>query len=187
MRAFIAIELPEDLRIRLAAVKDRLETGGDKIRWVKPENMHLTLKFLGEISEKQAENIGSALNKLAEEYPLTTLEIGGVGVFPRRKNPKVIWAGIKENQVIKKLHESIENIVFEEGIEKDKRPFKPHLTIGRVKQMEKTSRLPDLLDEVELETVNVPVKHITLFRSKLTPEGPIYTRLTKAELQQELM
>lgn len=177
MRAFIALELPDNLKKQLFSLTKLLRSGGDTVRWVRPENMHLTLRFLGEINAEQAEWIGSSLRASCEARSPIHLGVGGLGAFPKRRNPKVIWVGIRPHAELTAMYEELEAVVREVGIEPEYRLFKPHLTLGRVKFLEKGSRLPRRLGEVDLETVFVTVERITMFRSELKPEGPVYSPL----------
>ncbi len=180
MREFIAIELPGFLKQSLISVKDQLDTGDAKVKWVRPENMHLTIKFLGEIDEEQEKEIAESIENAVSRIQPFNLGIENIGAFPRISNPRVIWAGINKNDILDGIFEKIEKAAVNVGIPPEKRSFSPHLTLGRVKFMKKGSSLPQKFKDVEFESVEIPVSKIVLFRSKLTPEGPIYTKVQES-------
>ncbi len=174
MRAFVALELPEKLKQRFTEVCELLRTPDAKVRWVAPENIHLTLKFLGDINDHQAGAIGDAVHAVSTEFAPFSLEIGGIGAFPNRRNPRVIWMGVSPNPDLKRLFVKIEKAATSSGVSAEGRSFSPHLTIGRVKFLERRSRLIGLLREVGVEPFFYLLDRLTLFESRLTPEGPVY-------------
>jgi len=185
MRTFIAIELPEEARDKLAKLQDRLRKPGADIKWVKPSNIHLTLKFLGKIDEALLPDIKSSLTNLANTHKTFNIALKGVGAFPKLEYPRVIWVSIdKGKQESASLSSDIENAMCVLGFEKEVRPFRAHLTLGRVRT---GKNKPELIEAITKEkdftvTDKIPANKITLIESQLTSEGPIYTPLAKFPL-----
>jgi 2'-5' RNA ligase len=188
MRAFIAIELPKEIRDSLARLQDKLKSTGADVKWVEPSNIHLTLKFLGEIDDKQLDKINSVLEYAAKETSSFRASISSIGAFPRISSPRVIWAGVdtgdKETKEIAKiLEEKIEKL----GIPKEDRAFSSHITIGRRRSglnIDKlTQALKDMENEPALINLGFNVTKISLFKSTLTPKGPVYEVLKEANLK----
>lgn len=180
MRAFVALELPKQLRDRLGEATRALSTGGAKVRWVHQDQMHLTLRFLGDIDEAQAERMKQAVRDAAALQPeAIRLGVGGLGAFPNRRNPRVIWVGISENDALKRVQASLDRAAVEIGVAPEDREWTPHLTLGRVKFVERRSPLLKRLKSVRVETFFYLTDTITLYESTLTPEGPVYRPLEK--------
>lgn len=184
MRTFIAIKIPKEIKDKLTKLENDLRNGVFReasIKWVKPENIHLTLKFIGEIDERKLEDIKTGLKKVLREFSPFRLSFSGVGGFPNLRKPRVIWVGMKEDkQTVISLATKIEDALERYGIKKEKREKSPHITIGRVKR-------PVVLDskvveELEFKAESFKVAEIFLIKSQLTPEGPIYTDIASYHL-----
>ncbi len=187
MRAFIAIELPSVLTEMLRAIQDELmkKTGkAEDISWAKPENIHLTLKFLGEIDPERVEEIYGELEKSAEGISPFSLSAGGVGGFPGLKTPRVIWVGIKESEVLTQLQKNIDERLVELGFEKEDRPFHPHLTLCRIKSAPAGRNIGKAAAGLGHEA-NVVFKtdSFVLFKSELNPKGAKYSTLKRVDLK----
>ncbi|MHC4606255.1 MAG: RNA 2',3'-cyclic phosphodiesterase [Planctomycetota bacterium] len=187
MRTFVAIEVPDEVRKALGRVQDDLGRTGAKVRWVVPQNMHLTLKFLGEIDETQAELLQGELKNVAGHHASFTLEYSGIGTFPRKGAPRVVWAGCRgELDRIKALAAEVEGVAEAVGIPKETRPYSPHLTIGRAKVPPKAKPLiPKLADYERRSFGEQSVESFVLFQSTLTPQGAIYDAIETFELVRE--
>ena len=179
IRSFIAIELPEETRQTLAAIQQELKRTGAGVRWVKPSSIHLTLKFLGNIHPGQVDDIAAVAAQVVRSEPVLTLRAGGLGGFPNQRKPRVIWIGMQgEVQRLSQIQARVENALEPLGFAREKRPYRPHLTIGRVKDR---SRLQPLIDA--MATLDVPefnsfdADEIILYKSDLRPTGAIYTKL----------
>jgi 2'-5' RNA ligase len=168
MRLFIALPLPDDLRDRLAA----LQRGLKKARWVKPENLHLTLRFLGELDGRQAGDVDAALAALGGEA--FSLGLAGLGCFGEGRNLRALWVGVEDPEPVRRLQAKVERAVQQAGIEADRRKFKPHVTLARFKR----SPSPDLSGYLQsnnlFRSAPFAVTEFVLFSSFLTREGPIY-------------
>jgi len=191
VRAFVALELDNRIQIRLGEIQEKLKKSGVNIRWVKPENIHLTMKFLGQITSGQIEQIKRALEETAETKKPFFIGLGKLGTFPKPEHPKVIWAGIKEGcketiQFDKELEARLQTL----GFTPEAREFRPHLTLGRIRlpHQDKKSlrRLKEIILFLNSQTAK-PLKtlaaQVTLFQSTLTPEGSAYTPLHKVFLR----
>ena len=188
MRAFIAIELPKEIRDSLANLQDKLKSTGADVKWVEPDNIHLTLKFLGEIDDQKLDKITSILENIAKDKNYFHICISSLGAFPRISSPRVIWVGIdtgekETKEIVKALEGKIEKI----GIPKEDRPFSSHITIGRTRSalnLQKLAKgLETLESDLKIKVAEFDVTKITLFKSTLTPKGPIYEVLKEASLK----
>ena len=179
MRTFIAIEISEEIRDNLSANQERLKKTDAKVRWVKPGRIHLTLKFLGEIDDTQCELVTEALKEIVESAPPFRLEIQGMGGFPNMRRPSVIWAGVRNgNDDVTALAERVEDALHGLDFPKEKRPFAPHLTIGRVKSKRGIETLSSQVeDDSEVSFGEFQISEIVLFKSDLSPAGPTYSAL----------
>jgi 2'-5' RNA ligase len=184
LRAFVAFKLPDQITERAAALQDALKARGLKLQWVKPQNLHLTLKFLGDIPETDAFKVGAVLDHAVGNEPPLAMTLQGVGVFPGIKRPRVLWVGFGgQVQNLKRLQLRLEDQLDKIGFDRDKREFKAHLTIARIKRRVAPEKL---LDAITAEGDFVPhpfmARKIVLYKSDLRPQGAVYTALAKAEL-----
>lgn len=184
MRAFIAIDINDNVRQKLVEAQEKIEkTKSAKIKFVEPENLHLTLKFLGEITEEQAEEIKRVLEIVAKKHKKHSVRVKGIGVFPNYNYVRVIWAGVENDEEIKKIAKEIDNALFKLGFKREK-DFVSHITIGRVKFVKDKVELMLALKELSNEEFGeFEVSAIELKKSTLTPKGPIYETLARFELE----
>jgi len=203
MRTFIAIELPQGIKDSLGQLQEELKASGADVKWVEPNNIHLTLKFLGEIDDKKLEKITRIIDDIAKEKNGFRICISSLGAFPKIDFPRVIWVGIdtgdKEAQEIaKELEEKIAKIGTSTslkchgerrrtiGIPKEGQPFSSHITIGRMRSsLNREKLVQDLNNKAKLDGKKSEfyVTKITLFKSTLTPKGPIYEALKETNLK----
>lgn len=183
IRAFIAIELPEDARRALGETERRLaEQLPQGVRWVRPELIHLTLRFLGDTAVAKLPALAAALDALGAQHAPFALALREVGCFPNRKRPRVIWAGLDSQLApLQALKRDLDEALVPLGWGVEDRPFQPHLTLGRVKD---SRLLQGVAWQVDVEPVSVPVTAVVLMESELTRVGPIYTRRHVSTLQQ---
>ena len=184
MRLFIAIECPDDVKDELVKVQKEV-IGLGKVKVVEYENLHLTLKFLGEVSEGKADGLGDVLS--AVEYPPFTMEVGGMGVFPGPGNARVVWAGItRGSQELKKLQEKLEDTLGLKGFERDRR-FHPHLTLARVKDRVRGDDVRVLLNKHKRTLFgSFVVGSFFLMKSELSPNGAAYDVVSVQNLRQPI-
>jgi RNA 2',3'-cyclic 3'-phosphodiesterase len=175
MRAFIAIDLPESVREKLAEIESELRPATSAARWVAPESIHLTLKFIGEISEARLRDIDQALEGLT--WRPFQVSVRGVGFFPGTRSPRVLWAGLTAstmNDLAKEIDVRMERF----GFEKEKRAFRPHLTLARAKQTRLEGALVESAKRFEnVDCGSFTVERCFLFRSTLKTGGAVYTKL----------
>lgn len=185
MRAFIAIEIDSMVKKKIISMIHHFKKVSSRVKWVKPEALHLTLKFLGNIDEIEADKLKNIMDKISNEHPCFDLSCSGIGTFPlKSRNPKVIWVGIENNSFVKGVYEDIEKEAERIGFSREKRNFHPHLTLGRVK---KKPEIQKLLPELERTKDNhfgiTKVDKLTLFKSTLTPQGSVYEILHESQFK----
>jgi 2'-5' RNA ligase len=182
IRAFIAIELPPEIQTQLENVAKRLRAArASAVRWVSPQNIHLTLKFLGDTDPSKLTRLGEQLQIAAAGCQPVEITIAGLGAFPNNRQPLVIWVGVEIPAQIKNLQSSVEAAAEKIGCPVEQRPFSPHLTLGRVRKdasREEIAQISQALASVEAgELGRFMAAGFTLFRSDLRPNGPVYTPL----------
>jgi len=181
MRLFVALELDERAKALLAECQKALGQFDSIVKWVRPEQIHLTLKFLGEVSEGQLQSICNALESLAI-HPPVTFTVSGLGWFGSPASPRVVWAGVQEpTGRLESLQKACEVRLAELGFRPEDRPFSPHLTIGRVKRSgplakQMTRRIEQLAAE-GVGPLQQTCHEVVLFESRLFRSGPQYTRV----------
>jgi len=193
LRTFIAVELDQELKATLAEIQARLRGAVPPraVRWVQPEGIHLTLKFLGDTPLDKVEHVKSALVRAAGQIPAFTITVGGVGCFPDVRRPRVVWVGVQEpSGSLARLWQAVESHVAPVGFPTEKRPFSPHLTLGRVQRYASGTEARDIGQAVAAlaaETAGaqdeMAVSAAAYIRSDLRPTGAVYTTLTEARLQ----
>lgn len=184
MRTFIAIKLPIQVQSSLSLLQNQLKNSKAPVRWVKPENIHLTLKFLGEVTEEKIEMIMQIMKDITSDKAAFHVHIGTLGAFPKINRPRVLWVGIdKGNQEIKEIAEQLENKIVALGIPKEEKPFSSHITLGRLKSSLNCQGLIQKLSELKCADLQFLVSKITLYKSTLTPQGPIYEIVDEANLR----
>lgn len=186
MRLFIAIHIPDDIKQQMVDVQRRIRNAGVDASWPRPEGMHLTLKFLGEVAESKVNEIASALARAVEKRESFRLEIQGVGTFPNPKNARVVWIGVSgEMEKLNALQAAVEQEMVALGMEREERAFKPHLTIGRIKYIRsKESWVAALEQAKDVSLPGFEVKTVSLMKSELKRTGAEYTEIAHSELRQ---
>jgi 2'-5' RNA ligase len=184
IRAFIAIHLPQEVKAYLGRLSADLarQVPQRSVRWVKPERMHLTLRFLGDMDQKLLPDLGRALDEITANRRPFNLHLEGFGCFPNCKRPRILWAGTGGDiEIAASLKKDIDESLIPFDWEPETRPFRPHLTIGRIKDSRKVveQRWPH-----EVEPVPIHVVEVHLIESELTPAGPIYTVRHSSSLKQ---
>ena len=185
VRTFIAIKLTPEIISNISKVQEELKRSGAEVRWVKPENIHLTLKFLGHITKEELERVKLITREALNPFMPFEVSISGLGAFPVIKHPRVIWAGIdKGKERLKEVASHIEESLAKIGFAKEKRTFSPHLTLGRAKSAKGRERLITALTRSEATNLGkISADKVSIMKSQLTPHGPIYTTLEEIPLR----
>jgi 2'-5' RNA ligase len=180
IRAFLALDPPEEILREVGRIQDRLRklVHGD-LRWVRPEGIHLTLKFFGDISENAVESISAVAGQAAAEAGPFELAIGGMGVFPDPSRPRVVWLGMNgEVARLVTFQQGLERVLGGIGFPPEERPFRPHLTLGRIKSPKGLTGLAEVLEKEKTVTAgSFTASALSLFQSDLKPRGAVYMRL----------
>ncbi len=179
IRTFIALPLSDNLISQIFEIQRQLKSYDFPVRWVKPENIHLTLKFLGDIPLESVENIATAMEITIRGRSPMTLFAKGLGVFPGIKKPRVIWVGISGDiQALSEMQAALESNLEKIGFPKENRPFKSHLTLGRIKKSVSSRNLFDALQSFsDFTTQPFEARELILYKSELNPSGALYTKL----------
>ena len=184
IRTFIAIEIPPHIKKEISEIQRHLMVRDTRISWPKPDNIHITLKFLGDVDASAIAPIARVVEEAVEQIPPFNVKIGGVGTFPSGSKPRVLWIGAKsEDSLLVKCAESIDSNLGELGYEKETRAFRAHLTLGRVKSQFKIDEVLERLNESrDFECDDFRASEITVVQSTLHASGAIYTPLKRIRL-----
>ncbi len=182
IRAFLALDIPEEVRREVRLIQGRLKKilRGD-IRWTNPDGMHLTLKFFGNIVETDVERISQTVREITAQVAPLALDIKTVGTFPGPKRPRVIWLGIQGDvERLARLHGDIDRELLTLGFPKEERSFQPHLTLARIKSPSGIMGIEDVAaTRGDYAAGSFTADGLILFKSDLTPRGPVYTKLAE--------
>jgi 2'-5' RNA ligase len=189
IRSFIAMELPPEIKSTLARLQNQLKSSSRApVKWVDPDSIHLTLKFLGNIDTELIDKITVALEEACRGVHPFSLEISGLGVFPNERRVRVVWVGLAgETEKLGQLQKRVDDSLAPMGFRAEARPFTAHLTMARVREQatpDERQTLGRLVSGAAMESggsLNVNAVH--LMRSQLTREGPIYTRISSVALK----
>jgi 2'-5' RNA ligase len=184
-RSFFAVELSKEITAGVRMIQGGLRERMVGVRWVRPEGIHLTLQFLGEVDPDRIEGIVSKAEKGTEAIGPFTIGIRGCGGFPNTKNPRVIWIGVDDpSGLLKKLQARVEEAMDGLGFAKEGRDYSPHLTLGRLHTGKGKGTVAQALDDIrESNLGTMEVREICLFRSHLKPTGAEYTKLKTIPLE----
>ncbi|HET9479358.1 MAG TPA: RNA 2',3'-cyclic phosphodiesterase [Pyrinomonadaceae bacterium] len=182
---FCAFELPEALRSRINQHAQRVREAVPEAAasWSRPENIHLTVKFFGNVDRAKAPLISAAAARVVKEFSTIEIEVGKTGVFPRPSRPQVLWIGIGDpSGALLKVQQNLEDEFAVDGFPKEDRAFRPHLTIARIRNPHNASRLAQTHLELEFSSVAVTLNELVLFRSELSSNGSKYTAISTHRL-----
>jgi len=192
VRSFVAIELPEELKAGLTQLQAQLKSGEQPwVKWVDPYSIHLTLKFLGNITVDRIGEITRAMEAAAQGIPPFHLVVKGLGVFPNLRRVQVAWVGLSgELDKLSQLQQCIESNLARLGFAPESRPFTPHLTLARLRNqasLDERQRFGQLIADTRFEAAyTIEVDTVNLMRSQLTREGAIYSRISSVGLKKPL-
>ena len=174
-RLFVAVRPPDLVRGLLLAAMG----GISGARWQKDEQIHLTLRFIGEVDRHRAGDVHAALGAI--HHPRFEIALHGLGTFERRGQPETVWAGVAPHEPLKTLHNKIDNSLARVGVEREQRAYFPHITLARLKRSSGSVR--NLLEQSGgLASPPFPVEAFSLFESQLTPEGAVYSEIERYSL-----
>ena len=180
-RVFCAVELPAEVRIRLDDHVRRLRKAvpNAAASWSRVENIHLTLKFFGNVEVKRIEKISAAAERAVREFTSFQILVGETGVFPRPSRPQVLWIGVSDpSGQLSALQEKFENECAAIGFTKEDRGYRPHLTIARLRKPEGARLLAEAHLKMQFEPSEMDIKELVVFRSELSPKGSRYTPIS---------
>jgi len=189
LRTFIAVDIPSHIQ---QLIQQRIEplhksVGAALVRWVTPESLHLTLKFLGNVAPANLQVLSQMLRAEADVVHDFDIQITGLGAFPSRNRPRVIFIGVQAPAELEVLQRGIESACARLGYEAEGRDFSPHLTVGRVRQDASSSDQQKICGALERTNIDLPgtarVDSVHLYKSELNPGGPVYTKLFSAPLK----
>ena len=185
MRLFIAIELPSEIKQGIAKVQEQLRETGANAGWTRPEGIHLTLKFLGEVEESRIDGIRKALIAAVGSNNKLSLSIAGAGAFPNEKNPRVLWIGVTGDvEKLGSLQAAVENAMTGLGFEREGRRFSPHLTLARIKFLKPRDNWQQKIESIRnVKLGGFEAGHISMMKSELKREGAVYTEVGRVELK----
>ncbi|MHB0913428.1 MAG: RNA 2',3'-cyclic phosphodiesterase [Armatimonadota bacterium] len=181
MRTFIAVPLPAEVRREVAGIERALTASEADVRWVSEENLHITLKFLGDVERTDA--VAKAVRSAVAGFPPFRAALAGVGAFPKPSRPSVIWVGVSEGKAaLAELAERVEAAMESLGFAREIRPFSPHVTVGRVRTSKNLERLREIIERMHGEAGSFEVRQVAVMRSDLSRSGPTYTPIAEAPL-----
>jgi len=180
MRTFIAIALPSEIKHKIAEIQRELQSCNCAATWVKPENLHLTLKFLGDITDTRADEVKMIIYEAARQFKAFKASWGDFGFFPNERRPRVFFLSTHREELLRSLADCLQEKLTAIGFERENK-FKSHLTLARIKGPKNIDCLKKKLSSISLEGY-LPVDEITFFKSTLTPRGPIYEIIARSPL-----
>jgi 2'-5' RNA ligase len=186
LRLFIAVDLPEDIKKTLSALGRELATTGADVAWVASGNCHLTIKFLGAVRSEKIIEIAGILNACFSGRERFNVTLHELGCFPTIASPKIVWAGLEDDkQILKGCALSVETRLSQCGFEKEKRGFQAHVTLGRIRSPRNKDALTKKIVETNqrFEKKQFLVDNVTLFESRLAPQGPTYSVVHQVKLK----
>jgi 2'-5' RNA ligase len=185
LRTFIAVDIGKVIRDRAIALQETLAQSSPDVKWVEPENLHVTLLFLGEVDDRQVPTVCRVVAEHTGQHVQFPMTLERVGCFPNLRRPRILWIGVGEGtQELCALHDSLEPPLMELGCyRREERKYTPHITLGRVRSERPPDTLAaDLQKHAGWRGGEVNVREIQVMSSELTPKGPIYTVLSRAKL-----
>jgi len=180
IRSFLAFELPEQIKGIVSRVSGEMKKGSLDVRWIKVDNIHLTVVFIGNISADRLKEMDTVVRDVCQDYGPFNISISGAGVFAGRRNPRVLWIGLDGDiERMSSFRNTLQKHLTPFGIKEEKRRFNPHLTLGRFRKGAKSSVHLDelLLQYRELTSPLHTLRELVLFKSDLKPGGAVYTKL----------
>jgi 2'-5' RNA ligase len=185
LRTFIGVDIDKAIRDRTVALQETLGQSGTDVKWVEPDNLHVTLLFLGEVSDRDMPDVCRVVAEASAKQPVFRMSVERAGCFPNPRRPRVLWVGVGEGtQELCALHDRLEPPLLELGCyRREERQYTPHITLGRVKSDRPTDKLAAALAKrAGWNGGALTVREVQVMSSELTPQGPQYTVLSRAKL-----
>jgi len=183
MRSFVAVNLPDTIKDEIGEIIDRLRNAGPKARWVPPQNLHITMKFLDEIGEEQVGPIMGAITLAKDAVEPFDLKLSGFGFFPNENRARVFWIGIEDGfEPLRAFARAIDKQVATLGFMREKRSFAAHITLARFRDPGPVGQLAKAAAHIQYESPPVHVTQVDLMKSVLSPKGAEYTIIDSVEL-----
>jgi 2'-5' RNA ligase len=179
IRTFICLELPDSIKQKMELLENQLRGVDAQVSWVKPSNVHLTLKFLGGVPQHKIDRVSEALKRASRDTAPFEVEVTGAGCFPSPRSPRVLWVGLAGvPDLLANLYDNLEKELAALGFQREKRRFAPHLTIGRLRSPRNGAELAQKLIGIGFESETFVARQVIVMRSQLKPTGSIYTPIT---------
>ncbi|HEV3255574.1 MAG TPA: RNA 2',3'-cyclic phosphodiesterase [Gemmataceae bacterium] len=184
IRTFVAVDLGKAIRARTVALQETLARTGTEVKWVEPENLHVTLLFLGEVDDREVPRVCQIVAAETQKHVAFAMSVEAAGCFPNPRRPRVLWVGIGEGtQPLCALHDALEIPLQDLGYRREERRYTPHVTLGRVKSDRPTDQLAvALARQAGWKGGEITVRELLVMSSELTPKGPMYTVLSRPKL-----
>ncbi|MDI6793364.1 MAG: RNA 2',3'-cyclic phosphodiesterase [bacterium] len=184
IRCFIAIPLTQEIKEELVNIQEKLKKSDAGVKWVSPDSIHLTLKFLGDIPRIRLSSVSKMIKEVAHKKTWFEMSLSSLGAFPSIGKPRIVWIGIEDGQEeLKELAEKLDLKLRSIGLPGEEREFVPHLTLGRVKKLDNRDKLVEIIHSIKaVFTEKMQVTKINLMKSQLTSTGPIYSVISTAHL-----
>ena len=183
MRLFVAIELDDPIRFSLSSAQAQLNDQCDGVRWVPAHQLHVTVKFLGEVRDPDVSGVADAVARAAGRAAPFTMTIAGCGCFPKRGPVRIVWAGLHEaSGALLRCVEAVETELEPIGFARERRPFSPHITIGRVREDRSGGQIRAAAEALTMDAGVQSVGSLTLMSSVLSPKGPTYSAVSRTNL-----
>jgi 2'-5' RNA ligase len=187
IRTFICFDIPDSVKRRIGALQQEMRQTGAQVSWVRPENIHLTLKFLGDVPRSRIEVVREAVERAASSFSPFTIEVAGAGGFPSPRSPRVLWVGLSGIEGgLTELREAIESELARRNFPREHKKFSPHLTIGRIRSPQNASRVAEGLIARGFDPESFEANEVIVMRSDLNPRGAIYTPMARINLKSEI-
>ncbi|MCF7872834.1 MAG: RNA 2',3'-cyclic phosphodiesterase [Candidatus Omnitrophica bacterium] len=181
MRTFIALDLTDEIKVKIKEVTGKLKNLPIKAKWVDSKNLHITLQFLGDITPEQLDTIKKIIRDISCQYKTFKLHLKGFGFFPNPKKPRVFFINFSSDKTLKTLVKTLRKKLNQIGF-KENKEFRSHITLARIKDPKNIQQLAKRVDQLEVED-KFKISKISLFKSTLTQKGPIYQEIFKANLK----
>ncbi|MFH1061297.1 MAG: RNA 2',3'-cyclic phosphodiesterase [Candidatus Omnitrophota bacterium] len=183
IRAFIALEISSELQEELKEIQKQLMQLPGEIAWIRPENLHISIRFLGDITQEQVNIIVQINEKIAKKLKSFPISLSVLGVFPYISDPHILWAGIGSGySQVTQINTLVSNELSSMKLKYEDKHFHPHITLARIKSIKNKSELAEMIDKIKLRIASEEISKLILYKSETTPKGAIYTKISEVQL-----